>query len=187
MWRRPAMLHIKVCWRSKGGHKPCLCEGVAGLRPATPLNKHGQYWLSRPCCFFFCSFFCVFFYSSHFGWFKRPNKIGRSRIGRSRNWPKSKLAEVEIGRNRIGRTRKKNWPMSKLAEVDHDRSQVSGFRFQVSGFRFQPSGFKISGFRFQVAGCRLQVAGCRFEVPGFKLQVKTTLIQNHPKPKPFSS
>ena len=37
-------------------------------------------------------------------------------IGRSRNWPKSKLAEVEIGRNGIGRTRKK-----KLAEVDRAR------------------------------------------------------------------
>ena len=29
------------------------------------------------------------------------------------NWPKSKLAEVEIGRSR-------NWPKSKLAEVDHN-------------------------------------------------------------------
>ena len=32
-------------------------------------------------------------------------------ISRSRNWPKSKLAEVEIGRSR-------NWPKSKLAEVE---------------------------------------------------------------------
>ena len=31
----------------------------------------------------------------------------------SKNWPKSKLAEVEIGRSR------KSWPKSKLAEVDH--------------------------------------------------------------------
>ena len=38
----------------------------------------------------------------------RPNRLrtirlrpaGRNRIGRSRNWPKSKLAEVEIGRSR---------------------------------------------------------------------------------------
>ena len=37
-------------------------------------------------------------------------------IGRSRNWPKSKLAEVETGRNR-------NWPKSKLAEVEIGRSR----------------------------------------------------------------
>ena len=34
------------------------------------------------------------------------------------NWLKLKLVEVEIGRSRIGRTRKKSWPKSKLAEVD---------------------------------------------------------------------
>ena len=54
-------------------------------------------------------------------WSERPNKIGRSR-----NWPKSKLAEVEIGRSRNWpksnwpNSKKKNWPKSKLAEVDHD-------------------------------------------------------------------
>ena len=47
----------------------------------------------------------------------RP-KIQHPKIGRNRNWPKSKLAEVEIGQSKlaeveIGRTRKK-----KLAEVD---------------------------------------------------------------------
>ena len=46
-------------------------------------------------------------------------KIQHLKIGRSRNWPKSILAEVEIGRSRIGRTRKNSWPKSKLAEVDH--------------------------------------------------------------------
>ena len=51
--------------------------------------------------FSFFSFLCW-----HLRWSERPNKIGRSR-----NWPKSKLAEVEIGRNR-------NWPKSKLAEVE---------------------------------------------------------------------
>ena len=55
------------------------------------------------------------------------SKLAEVEIGRSRNWPKSKLAEVEIGRSRnwrksklaeveIGRSR--NWPKSKLAEVD---------------------------------------------------------------------
>ena len=34
-------------------------------------------------------------------------KIQHLNIGRSRNWPKSKLAEVDIGRSRTGRTRKK--------------------------------------------------------------------------------
>ena len=28
---QPAMLHMKACWNPKSGHKPCLCEGVAGL------------------------------------------------------------------------------------------------------------------------------------------------------------
>ena len=36
-------------------------------------------------------------------------KIQHPEIGRSRNWPKSKLAELE---------KKKSWPKSKLAEVD---------------------------------------------------------------------
>ena len=35
----------------------------------------------------------------------------RSKNSTSKNWPKSKLAEVEIGRSR-------NWPKSKLAEVE---------------------------------------------------------------------
>ena len=43
------------------------------------------------------------------------------------NWPKSKLAEVEIGPSRnwpklkLAEVEKKNWPKSKLAEVDHGR------------------------------------------------------------------
>ena len=43
--------------------------------------------------------------------------------GRSRNWPKSKLAEVEIGRSR--NWPKSNWPNSKkkLAEVEIGRSR----------------------------------------------------------------
>ena len=45
-------------------------------------------------------------------------------IGRSRNWPKSKLAEIEIGRSR-------NWPKSKLAEVDHDQPNL-GIRVKQS-------------------------------------------------------
>ena len=48
----------------------------------------------------------------------RLRPAGRNRIGRSRNWPKSKLAEVEIGRSRLGRTRKK-----ELAEVVIGRSR----------------------------------------------------------------
>ena len=38
-------------------------------------------------------------------------KIQHPKIGRSRNWPKSKLAEVEIGRSR--NWPKSNWPNSK--------------------------------------------------------------------------
>ena len=34
---------MKACCNPEGGHEPCLCEGVAGLRPATPSHKHGQY------------------------------------------------------------------------------------------------------------------------------------------------
>ena len=60
------------------------------------------------------------------------SKLAENEIGRKRNWPKSKLAEVEIGRsridrsrigrNRIGRNRKKkSWPKSKVAEVDRAR------------------------------------------------------------------
>ena len=40
-----AMFGWKAGSKTKGGHKPCLCEGVAGLRPATLSHKHGQ------CCF----------------------------------------------------------------------------------------------------------------------------------------
>ena len=42
-------------------------------------------------------------------------KIQHPKIGRSRNWPKSKLAEVEIGRSR-------NWPNSKKAGRSRSRS-----------------------------------------------------------------
>ena len=41
-----------------------------------------------------------------------PNPLW-SKNSTLKNWPKSKLAEVEIGR-----TRKKSWPKTKLAEVD---------------------------------------------------------------------
>ena len=52
-------------------------------------------------------------------------KIQHPKIGRSRNWPKSKLAEVEIGRSRTGRTRKKKLAeVEKLAEVDRARLQL---------------------------------------------------------------
>ena len=44
-----------------------------------------------------------------------------SKIGRSRNWPKSKLAEVEMAE-----IEKKSWPKSKLAEVDRARFWSQG-------------------------------------------------------------
>ena len=53
-------------------------------------------------------------------------------ISRSRNWPKSKLAEVEIGRSR-------NWPKSKLAEVEigsRGVCPVSSFSLFFSFFFF---------------------------------------------------
>ena len=37
------MFSRKARWDPRGGHKPCLCEGVAGLRSATPSPKHGLY------------------------------------------------------------------------------------------------------------------------------------------------
>ena len=51
----------------------------------------------------------------------------------SRNWPKSKLAEMEIGRSRIGRTRKKSWLKSKLAEVDRARGEDSHAKREPNG------------------------------------------------------
>ena len=48
------------------------------------------------------------------------SKLAEVEIGRSRNWPKSKLAEVELAE-----LEKKNWPKSKLAEVDHDPSSLA--------------------------------------------------------------
>ena len=47
----------------------------------------------------------------------RP-KIQHPKNGRNRNWPKSKLAEVELAE-----LAKKSWPKSKLAEVDRDRGR----------------------------------------------------------------
>ena len=67
----------------------------------------------------------------------------------SKNWPKSKLAEVEIGRSRIGRTRKKSWPKSKLAEVD--RAQGWGAQNFALFFRFPPP----SSLFFSLTGCLL--------------------------------
>ena len=87
---RPAMLHMKARCFPKGGHKPCFCEGVAGLRPATPLHKRRLHLLIV-LTFFFALF-----------------------LGRNLNI--KKLAEVEIGQSRLGRTRKngrsRNWPKS---------------------------------------------------------------------------
>ena len=37
------MFSRKAGWDPKGGHKPCLCEGVAGLRPATPFKSDGYH------------------------------------------------------------------------------------------------------------------------------------------------
>ena len=67
------------------------------------------------------------------------SKLAEVEIGRSRNWPKSKLAEIEIGRSRnwpksnwpnskkkAGRSR--NWPKSKLAEVEIGRSRIGRTR-----------------------------------------------------------
>ena len=58
-------------------------------------------------------------------------KIQHPKMGRSRNWPKSKLAEVKIGRSqnwpksKLAEVEKKSWPKSKLAEVDRARSIMS--------------------------------------------------------------
>ena len=58
------------------------------------------------------------------------SKLAQVEIGRNRNWPKSKLAEIELAE-----LEKKNWPKSKLAEVDHDR-QIAYLiyeQFRVTG------------------------------------------------------
>ena len=49
------------------------------------------------------------------------SKLAEVEIGRSRNWPKSKLAEVELAE-----VEKKSWPKSKLAEVDRARKGRQG-------------------------------------------------------------
>ena len=46
-------------------------------------------------------------------------QIQHQKIGRSRNWPKWKLAEVELAE-----LEKKSWPKSKLAEVDRARTRT---------------------------------------------------------------
>ena len=106
---RPAMLHMKACWNPKSGHK---------LWPATPSHKNGQYWLSRPFLFLFLFIFFLsfLFYVDIWDGQRGQTKLAEVEIGRSRNWPKSKLAEVELAE-----LEKKNWPKSKLAEVDHDQ------------------------------------------------------------------
>ena len=52
-----------------------------------------------------------------------PKQPLGSKNSTSKNWPKSKLDEVEIGRSR---KKKKSWPKSKLAEVD--RAHVGHLR-----------------------------------------------------------
>ena len=85
---RPAMLHMKACWNPKGGHKPCLCEGVADLRPATPSQKHGLYWLYNM-------------------WFFLDETV----IGWKCHWMKSFLDESVIGWNRV-------WMKVSVDEID---------------------------------------------------------------------
>ena len=66
------------------------------------------------------------------------SKLAEVEIGRSRNWPKSKLAEVEINWPKsklIGRSR--NWPKSKLAEVELAEVEQMVFTlFLLSLFHF---------------------------------------------------
>ena len=51
-----------------------------------------------------------------------------------KNWPKSKLAEVEIGRSR---KKKKSWPKSKLAEVDRARPGLLRSRVEIATAPYQ--------------------------------------------------
>ena len=44
----PGHWHVSSTPEVKGGHKPCLCEGVAGLRPATLSQKYGLYCFLAP-------------------------------------------------------------------------------------------------------------------------------------------
>ena len=135
MWsiasRRPAMFHMKVCWRSKGGHKSCFCEGVAGRRRLHTNTDHID-WPTQTVFFYFCLLFlllCLLL-------IQHPDiEIGRNRnwptsklaeieFGRHRNWPTSKLAEIEFGRNRPKKAgRHRNWPTSKLAEIEFGRNR----------------------------------------------------------------
>ena len=61
-------------------------------------------------------FFLSFLFYCHLRWSERPNKIGRSR-----NWPKSKLAEVEIGRSR---PRPNNTQHNTMNNIDSDFGQT---------------------------------------------------------------
>ena len=71
----------------------------------------------------------------------------RLRTIRSRNWPKSKLAEVEIGRSR-------NWPKSKLAEVDHPLCSTQLGRVGAWDWRCSTSGGgRTEPTPDRVAGC----------------------------------
>ena len=86
----PAMLHMKACWNPKGGHKPCLCEGVAGLRPATPSHRHGQY------CFWSAEVGCGFQGGREV---VDENVIGWKCFGWRCQWMKTLLDEIVIGWN----------------------------------------------------------------------------------------
>ena len=89
-------------------------------------------------------------------------KIQHPKIGRSRNWPKSKLAEVEIGR-----TRKK-----KLAEVEIGRSRPrSKFRTFLSHslHNFRSFSLSLCVFSLNFGGfcedrdpqmCTYELSGC---------------------------
>ena len=65
--RRPeTTLEKQAAWALHlNGHKPCFCENVAGLRPATfSPKKHGLYCLSRHQCLSLFFYFCLSWFSS---------------------------------------------------------------------------------------------------------------------------
>ena len=55
---KSSLLHMKICWNPKDGHKSCFCEDVVGLRPTdASSHKHGLYWLSHTMFHFWWNLF----------------------------------------------------------------------------------------------------------------------------------
>ena len=108
MWNiRPAILHMKACWNPKGGHKPCLCEGVAGLR----LHRNTDYIDCTTCDFldetvigWKCHWMKVSLDEKFIGWRSSWMKVSLDEnvFGWKCHWMKTFLDESVSGWNDFG-------------------------------------------------------------------------------------